>query len=99
MYCRLTNFILQVVIKSATPQLSKKVLSFTDGNMSLEKAIISLKPILIIADWYPKVFNLGDITIYVNMIFFYASLPWCCFPYPSHPQNLDSFNYKLLKVM
>ena len=38
-----------VVMRSATPQLSKKVLSFTDGNMSFEKALISLSPILIIA--------------------------------------------------
>lgn len=39
-------------MRSATPQLSKKVLSLTDENMSLEKARISLKPILIIAAWY-----------------------------------------------
>lgn len=39
----------QVVIRSATPQLSKNVLSLTEGNNSLEKAFISLKPILIIA--------------------------------------------------
>ncbi|KAJ0989437.1 hypothetical protein J5N97_007793 [Dioscorea zingiberensis] len=38
-----------VVIKSATPQLSKKVLSLTEENNSFEKALISLKPILIIA--------------------------------------------------
>lgn len=34
---------------SATPQLSKKVLSLTDENNNLEKALISLRPILIIA--------------------------------------------------
>lgn len=45
-------FIQQVVIRSATPQLSKKVLSLTEENKSLEKARISLKPILIIAAWY-----------------------------------------------
>ena len=39
----------QVVIKSATPQLSKKVLSLTEENSSLENAFISLNLILIIA--------------------------------------------------
>lgn len=44
-----SKLIRHVVIKSATPQLSKKVLSLTDENRSLESARISLKPILIIA--------------------------------------------------
>ena len=39
----------QVVMTSATPQLSKKVLSLTDGNKRLESAFISLRPILMIA--------------------------------------------------
>lgn len=44
-------YLQQVVIRSATPQLSKKVLSLTEGKSSFEKAFISLKPILIIAAW------------------------------------------------
>lgn len=44
-----TDNLQQVVIRSATPQLSKNVLSLTEGNNSLDKAFISLKPILIIA--------------------------------------------------
>lgn len=36
-------------MRSATPQLSKKVLSLTDENNILENAFISLRPILIIA--------------------------------------------------
>ena len=46
---KLSGYLQQVVIRAATPQLSKKVLSLTDENSSLEKAFISLKPILIIA--------------------------------------------------
>uniref|UniRef100_A0A2P2IMM7 Uncharacterized protein MANES_15G153800 n=1 Tax=Rhizophora mucronata TaxID=61149 RepID=A0A2P2IMM7_RHIMU len=36
-------------MRSATPQLSKKVLSLTDEDSSLENTLISLRPILIIA--------------------------------------------------
>lgn len=49
---KLHAYLQQVVIRSATPQLSKNVLSLTEGNNSLEKAFISLKPILIIAACY-----------------------------------------------
>jgi len=45
----LIQFLQQVVMTSATPQLSKKVLSLTDGNKSFESAFISLRPILMIA--------------------------------------------------
>ena len=38
-----------VVIRSATPQLSKNVLSLTDGNNIFENAIISFRPIRMIA--------------------------------------------------
>ena len=41
--------LLHVVIRSATPQLSKKVLSLTDGNHIFENALISFRPILMIA--------------------------------------------------
>lgn len=37
------------MIRSATPQLSKKVLSLTDGNNNFENAFISLRPSLMIA--------------------------------------------------
>lgn len=39
-------------MRSATPQLSKNVLSLTEEKRNLEKALISLRPILIIAAWF-----------------------------------------------
>jgi predicted amidophosphoribosyltransferase len=45
----LSTSLQHVVIRSATPQLSKKVVSLTVENNNLENAFISLRPILMIA--------------------------------------------------
>lgn len=91
-----------VVMRSATPQLSKKVLSFTDENMSLENARISLNPILIIAACFQlqsnvkqKVSRYAVFICIITLARINWLIPWCCFPCPIHPPDLGSFSFFL----